>query len=315
MESKQGQKHEPVLLNEVLEVFDLQAPLKVAHSKKIIDATFGYGGHSRKFIEAGAVVLGIDLDEDTLEEGRKNLEHACPVPQSNLGDRDKCFSLQQGNFTQIDQLAFKNGLTSVDGILVDLGVNTPQLVSPERGFSFQNPDADLDMRLDRNHQGVKASDLLNALNVGQLERMFGEVCGVNASKRLAKNTVSFRERKRVETVGDFLKIVDKSNIKNPSSKINQATLPFMAVRMAVNSELENIVEMLPKAFNLLTNGGKLAIISFHSGEDKIVKDFYSQIEQSGTGKVITKDPIVPSESEIKANPKSRSAKLRVIERI
>jgi 16S rRNA (cytosine1402-N4)-methyltransferase len=307
--------HEPVLVDEVIHLLKTD---EIAHLNKrvtFVDGTLGFGGHSKEFIKRGIFVFGIDTDESTLEYARENLSKACPGSNRNVGE---CFKLAYGNFRDIDHLVTSNNITDIYGILLDLGVSTPQLTSNDRGLSFANPKADLDMRLDRN-SGVRASDLLNALDEKQLQKLFEVVMDYPEAKRLARVIRDTRQVKRFETVGDLLDVIDKGNLGNRGMQsIHPATKPFMALRMAVNTEIPNLETVLPKAFDLLEPGGRLAVISFHSGEDKVVKDFMRNTElgkYGSLGKVVTKKPIVPGSEEVYKNPKARSAKLRIIEKL
>jgi len=314
--------HEPVLLAEMLDFVNI-GRLAHLHGTKVIDATLGFGGHTIEILKRGVEVLGIEADSETLKLAKNEIDNVflrhdesdyggsktCPASENKFGS----FKLIHSNFKDIDIVARENGFGTVDGVLFDLGVSTYQIKSDSRGFSFSNPDAYLDMRLDRSTQGVRASMLLNALDQTQLVNMFGKVLDFGLSKRLAKAVVEARKVKAFETVGDLLKLTDR--IFTKSANINPATKAFMALRIAVNSELENLSEALPKAFSLLNKGGRLVVISFHSGEDSIVKAFMKKAVNERIAAQITSKPVAPKSSEIKMNPKSRSAKLRCIEKI
>ena len=279
----------------VREVLDsVSAPLN--SQAYVIDATLGSGGHSLALRQNGYRILGIEADPAILE-----------IAKGRLGSDAK---LIYGNFRDIDEIARREGVSPVQAVLFDLGVSNLQLTKDSRGFSFGSPDAPLDMRLDKSQQGLTAADLLNALREDQLGVLFGRVLKDFEAKKLAQAVVNFREKKKIATASDLIEI---SKVVRPKGRLNQATLPFLAVRIAVNSELENLSDALPKAFGLLVSGGKLLIITFHSLEEKIVKEFFSRMEREGLGRTITKDPIVPADSEVIRNPRSRSAKLRVIE--
>lgn len=310
--------HQPVLLREVLDYLNVE---KLAHSKgrgRIIDATFGFGGHSLEFIKRGIEVLGIELDEEVLEIARKRIEKAffdkhqevktCPIPEDKLRES---YILVCGNFKDIDEIAKRYGFNEVDAILFDLGVTTGQLISPTRGFSFSNPSAPLDMRIDKKGQGVTAADLLNSLDERNLVKLFSAVLSRGQSIILARKVIRMRSQRKFEKVSDFLEVVGWEK----TGRLHPATKAFLALRIAVNSELENLREALPKAFGLLKIGGRMAVISFHSGEERLVKRFFKDLEIQKCGLTLSKKPIVPSESEIRLNPKSRSAKMRVIEKI
>lgn len=285
-----NQYHETVMLGEVLEA--LNVPLK--SQAKYIDATLGTGGHSEAILKAGAEVLGIDFDPDMLE-----------IAEDRLKRFGKKVKFAKGNFRNIDRIAKENGFENVDGVIFDLGTSNLQLTSEVRGFSFSNPEASLDMRFEPEEQGVRGSDLLNGLREDQLKVLFARVLNWRDSAQLTRRVITERQVKPFATVGDFLKI---SRIKGKKG-LNPATLPFLALRIAVNSELENLEEGLTKAYTLTKDGGKLVVITFHSGEDRIVKNFGKKING-----LITRQPIRPTEEEIAINPRARSAKLRIIEK-
>lgn len=275
---KDNSYHEPVMTDEVL-----------AHLNKVksaVDATLGTGGHSLKLLEAGVKVLGIESDPEILKIARKRLAKFNPL-------------LVNGNFKDIDRIAKENGFNKVDGVLFDLGVSNLQLMDEARGFSFSNPSALLDMRIDKDTQEVTGATLLNALRKDQLEEMFSRVLDSGSSRWIAKRVIERREITPIKTVGDFLDICEGLRGK---ARLNPATLPFLALRIAVNSELENLKEALPKAYDLLEVGGKLLVISFHSGEEEVVKGFSSKFL----------GPIKPTMEEVTNNPKSRSAELFVL---
>lgn len=308
MTEKEKLLHEPVLLREVIEALKVQEVAHLNNQACFIDSTVGLGGHALEIIKHGVFVLGIEADKNMLEVAAERLKEACPTPEETGG----CFKLIHGNFKDIDHIAKQEEVKSADGILFDLGVSTPQLTSDSRGFSFQNPLAELDMRVDQGSQAVSASDLINAFGKKELQSLFGKVLPYKTTIRLTKEILMARQKRKFKTVGDFLEIVSRSV---PSSGVlNNATLPFMALRIAVNSELENLQEALPKAFELLENQGRLAVISFHSGEDAIVKNFFGEKENSLLATVITKSPVTPASTEVTINPRARSAKLRVLEK-
>ena len=256
--------------------------LHIKTGSKYIDATLGNGGHTLEITKAGGIVLGIEADPEMLK-----------IAESRLGDKAK---LVLGNFKNIDTIATENGFDKVSGILFDLGVTNIHLTNDSRGFSFSNPNLQLDMRLNPEGQGVKASDLLNALREDQLIQLFETTLDSGSSRWLARRVILERP---IETVGDFLKVCEGLKSKQG---LNPATLPFLAVRISVNSELDNLKEVLPKAYELLESGGRLVVISFHSGEDRLAKEFMKG------------ELILPKGEEISKNPRARSAKMRVYEK-
>lgn len=278
------------MVKEVLEALNVH----LKSQARYIDATLGTGGHTEALLKAGAEVLGIDIDRRMLE-----------IAEERLKKFDGKVKFVLGDFRNVDIIARENGFEEVDGVIFDLGTSNPQLTSEERGFSFSNSDAPLDMRFDPENQAVKGSDLLNGLREEQLRVLFGRVLDWESSAKLAKRVVTERQVKPLETVGDFLKI---SRLGGKEG-LNPATLPFLALRIAVNSELENLEEGVTKAYSLIRQGGKLVVITFHSGEDAIVKHFGKKV-----GGLTTKKPLRPTEEEVGRNPRARSAKLRVIEK-
>jgi len=294
--------HEPVLVHEVSQ------GLHIDNQARIIDATEGAGGHSLEFLRLGAKVLGIDADEEMLKIAKERLKDACPAPNPQVG----CFfKLVHGNFREIDEIARKEGFDPVGAILFDLGTTSIQLTDPRRGFSFSHPEAPLDVRINPSVQGLTGKDLLNALREDQLRLLFGKVLSHFEARKLAKAIIEARQIKKFETVGDLLAVAKGLRTK---PGLHPGTLPFLALRMAVNSELENLREALPKALLLLAKGGRLGVITFHSGEEKEVVGFFRKLSREGLGTFITKSPIVPGEEEIKGNPRARSAKLFIFEK-
>ena len=285
--------HESVLVQEAVD------GLHFEKGGKYIDCTAGNGGHMKAILEKGGRVLGIDLDPKMIA-----------ITKERLG-KSEGYKLIQGNFTDIDKIAKDAGWLPVNGILLDLGVSNNHLKDLERGFSFGNPEAPLDMRLDPDGQGVRAADLLNVLREDQLRTMFEVTVDPGAAKWISGRVLHSRDAKPIETVGDMLEIAH--GMRNEKKGLNEATLPFLALRIAVNSELDNLKEVLPKAFNLLEKGGRLVVISFHSKEDEIVKEFFKEKSLDGA-KLITFKPVMSGQSEIEINRRARSAKMRILQK-
>lgn len=311
--------HEPVLKEEVLEALKLK---KIAHLKRrprIIDATLGLGGHTLAIVKAGGNVLGIEADSEMLEIATVELGEALGARGSSgpeacpprLSRKAGSFKLVHGNFRDIDRLAEGTGFDQVNGIVFDLGVSLDQLASPIRGFSFRNPKAKLDMRIDKSSQAVSAADLLNSLRERELNGLFQRALDRNEARRIAELVVKKRTVSPIETVGDFLDVCKDARPKR--TKLHPATRAFLALRMAVNSELPDLNEALPKAFSLLSGGGRLIVISFHSEEDREVKAFFRKMQEQDCARIVGK-PVVAGEEEIEANPRARSAKMRVLEK-
>jgi 16S rRNA (cytosine1402-N4)-methyltransferase len=248
-----------------------------------------------EIIKEGGEVLGIDLDPKNIEVIKKRL-------------KGENFKVVHGNFIDIDEIAKENAWTPVSGILFDLGVTNIHLKDLERGFSFENPEAPLDMRIDEESQGVKAADLLNVLREDQLETLFGTVLEWGAARWLTKRVIFQRSERPISKISDMLEICKGLKIGKPG--LNEATLPFLALRIAVNSELDNLQGALPKAFEMLEEGGRLVVISFHSKEDEIVKDFMRKVGATE----ITHKPVTAGYEETSINRRARSAKMRVIEK-
>lgn len=285
--------HTSVLLQETVN------SLQVTPGKRYIDATLGGGGHTSYILEKGGVVLGIDTDKDALAFVENHLENHNLV-------------VALGNFKDIDIIAQKNTFEQVDGILFDLGVSSHQFDTGERGFSFQK-DAPLDMRMGVD-LSVTGADLVNGLTKGELIELFTRLGEESFAKRVAKEIVIAREHGLIKTTTELANIAIKAYPKG-FHKIHPATKIFQALRIAVNDELNSLRIALPKAVSLLKKQGRLVVISFHSLEDRIVKNFLDECQEGGIGKVITKKPIVPAEEEVLQNKRSRSAKLRVLEKI
>ena len=287
--------HESVMVAEAIEA------LHINKGGKYIDATLGNGGHALEILKKGGRVLGIDLDPEMIAIADKRLKES--------GNSD--YELENANFTEIDKIAEKYGFVPADGILLDLGVSNIHLKDLERGFSFGNEAAGLDMRLDPKTQGVKASDLLNVLREDQLRELFEITLEPGAAKWISGRVLHSRAQKEIATVGDMLEI--SKGLKTGKAGLNEATLPFLALRIAVNSELTNLEEVLPKAFSLLAKDGRLVVISFHSGEDAIVKNFFKEKSREGS-KTINPKPVLAGSEEIEMNRRARSAKMRVLQK-
>lgn len=265
-------------------------------------------------------LLGIDADPAALEATRARLEALTP-DQAAPGSQ---YVLVHGNMGRIGALARAHGFEQVDAILLDLGVSSYQLATAVRGFSFQ-AEGPLDMRLDPT-RGETAADLLARLNERDLADLIYRYGEERASRRIAQRIVEQRQHQPLTTTSQLAALVAQV-VRVPAkrrSSIHPATRTFQALRIAVNRELDNLEAALPQAVELLRPGGRLAVISFHSLEDRIVKQFFRA--ESGYGgseapaqpvrlRVITRKPLVASESEQQANPRSRSAKLRVAERV
>ena len=330
--NEKDNNHKTVMVREVLSALHIKNPARGALQRvagrqaRYIDATVGLGGHAIEIVKSGGNVLGIEADSESLEIARERLIEACPdrhhtvsvpdgyrmVPVPTPSPTRGAYTLVHGNFKDLKKIALEKGFDQVDGILFDLGISSYQLTKKIKGFSFQDSTVPLDMRLDSVNQKVTASDLLKALNIGQLTQVFKETLTQDRAKVLAKKIIDVREKKEIKTVGDFLMVIgDDYKIK---PKLHGATLPFLALRIAVNSELDNLRQALPQVLELLVSGGRLVVISFHSGEDRLTKHFFKVIEDSGRALIISKKAIIPGTEEIKENPRARSAKMRILQK-
>ncbi len=260
-----------------------------------LDGTLGDGGHSLAILEQGGNILGIDQDPEALERTEKRFIE-------NKVARER-FKLIRGNFGNLLKLV---GDQKFSGVLFDLGLSQWQLEKAERGFSFLK-EAPLDMRMDPD-LGVSALELVNVLNKGELEKLFW-IFGEVRDRRIVEAIIRARGAGFIKTTTQLAGIVEKA--VGRKGKIHPATQIFQALRIAVNDELNNLKVGLGQAGKVLSINGTICIISFHSLEDRIVKDIFKTWEKEGFGEIITKKPLIPTPEEIKANPRSRSAKLRV----
>lgn len=291
---------------------EVSAYLAVKPGAKYIDATLGGGGHTEAVLERGGKVLGIDVDEEALEHVKEKFK-----VQNSKFKIDQEVYLVRGNFREIDSIAKEQGFEQVDGILFDLGVSSHQFDTAERGFSFQHIGI-LDMRMD-NRLSVAAGDLVNGLTQHELADLFYKYGEEYQSRLIAREIVREREKRPIRTTEELEKIVrhalgGRARGSGKVTGIHPATKVFQALRIAVNDELHALEEALPKAVNLLQPGGRLVVISFHSMEDRIVKHAFKEFSAAGKGTIVTEKPVTPGEKEIAANPRARSAKLRVFEK-
>lgn len=289
--------HVSVFLKEAVDA------LYVQNGEKYIDATFGGGGHSFEIAKRGGLVLGIDVDEDAIrnyekESGRRDSEDL------------KRIIVRQGNFANIASIAAENGFSQVAGILFDLGVSSHQFDTADRGFSFQKDNA-LDMRMDMG-LSVKASDLVNGLTKKELVMLFERYGEEHFARKIADAITEARGRKPIVSTIDLAQIIERAVGRR--EKIHPATRVFQALRIAVNDELNSLETGLRDSVSLLGNGGRLAVISFHSLEDRIVKRAFLGFADQGLGIVETVKPLVPDDREVQENQRARSAKLRIFRR-
>ncbi|MEM9283805.1 MAG: 16S rRNA (cytosine(1402)-N(4))-methyltransferase RsmH, partial [Verrucomicrobiota bacterium] len=301
--------HEPILANEILEAMQ---PIK---GRQIFDGTLGGGGHAEVFLQHGAHVVGCDQDEDALAYASRRL--------SRFGDQ---FLPVRGNFAEMNSLLDSHGIEHVDGIVLDLGVSSHQLDDAARGFSFRQ-DGPLDMRMDH-RGGLKAEDLVNDLSEGELTRIFWEFGEERKAVRAARGIVRARKGARLTSTLQLAEVLEEV-LPRVSGK-HPATRVFQALRIAVNRELECLELALERSVEALSENGVLAVISFHSLEDRIVKHFMRRRSSPFLDRPEWPEPrenpeyclnlpvrraIVPSDVEVKNNPRARSAKLRLATKV
>jgi 16S rRNA (cytosine1402-N4)-methyltransferase len=291
--------HVPVLTAEVLR------QLRPERGGVFVDCTVGLGGHSRALLEAGATrIIGLDRDSDALTEARATL--------SVFADR---VDLVHADYRTVEDVLDQRGIRLVDGALADLGVSSMQFDSPGRGFSFQR-DEPLDMRMDR-AAGATAAHLIAGSTEEELADTIYAYGEERFSRRIARALVAARRESPIETTGRLAAIVRRAVPKRGYSRIDPATRTFQAFRIWVNRELEGLDRFLEAAARRLRVGARLAVITFHSLEDRIVKHTLRALSQgdAATLKVLTKKPVVADEDELRDNPRARSAKLRAAEKV
>ncbi|TAN58198.1 16S rRNA (cytosine(1402)-N(4))-methyltransferase RsmH [Patescibacteria group bacterium] len=293
--------HIPVLAKEAIELLNLKS------GDNAIDCTLGGGGHSRMILEntkPKGKILGIDIDPTKLDDLQKEFD-------KNFPNKAK---FVHGNFRDLEKIAHDFGFLKAKAILIDLGFSSFQIEDPNRGLSFQDEEAPLDMRLDQS-KGETAADLLNSSKEEEISKKIWEYGQERFARAIAKQIIKRRKNNPYIKTKDLILTVLPFYKKFEYSRRHPATRVFQAMRIWVNDELGSLESVIPQAIEILEPEGRLAIISFHSLEDRIVKWRFRDFAKRGKAKIITKKPIVPSEEEISSNPRARSAKLRVIEKI
>lgn len=290
--------HVPVLVDEVV------AMLQVPAGGTVVDCTLGLGGHTRALLQAGAGrVIGLDRDTEALALARQA-----------LGDAAAHVDFVHADYRDLAPVLDARGVTSVDAALADFGVSSMQLDAEGRGFSFRR-DEPLDMRMDRT-QGPTAADLVADTDQDELADLIFQFGEERHSRRIARAIVAARAQTPIVTTGQLAAIVRRAAGGRGWQRIDPATRTFQALRIRVNRELEGIEAFVATAAGRLCTGGRLAIITFHSLEDRLVKHAMRGLERTERlVRVLTKHPVVPGDAEVAANPRARSAKLRVIERL
>ena len=296
---RDGSGHLPVLVDEVAFL------LRPRRGGWLVDGTIGMGGHAERLMDdagPGAKLLGIDRDPEALSRARHRL--------ARFGDRAV---LRHGSFRDLAAHAREAGVSDAAAVLLDLGLSSYQLDESGRGFSFSG-DEPLDMRFDPT-EGPTAAELLRSLSPEELARVLAEYGEERHARRIARRIAEAQGRRPLATAADLVDLVKRSVPRAAwSHRTHVATRTFQAIRMAVNDELASLAEALPQAAGLLAPGGRLAVIAFHSGEDRIVKRAFRGLAATGFA-ALDPAPIQPGRDEIAGNPRARSARLRVLERL
>ena len=295
--------HISVLKNESID------GLAIKKGDIIVDGTLGGGGHTYEMIKRwgdSVKIIGLDLDIE-----------AKTRTEALIKDTPSDFIFVNSGFQDIDKVLKSLKIEEVDGILLDLGISSFQLETAGRGFSFLKDEPLLmTMKKFPTEEDLTAKEIVNTWeeeNIADIIYGFGEE---KYSRKIAKGIVEGRIKKEIKTTFDLVSIIEKAVGRfYKGKKINPATRTFQAIRIATNSELSNLEQVIQKGFKRLSVGGRMAIISFHSLEDRIVKKAFVDLKEKGLGRIVTKKPIIPSSDEVKSNPRSRSAKLRLIEKI
>jgi len=300
------QKHQPVLLHEVL------TGLSIHKGDTVVDATVGDGGYTKAFCDAvgkDGTVIGIDQDENAINRVQEKLKNAvCTL------------YLKVDNFRYLGRILKGLGVSRVDAIAFDLGMSSVQLEESGRGFSFQKDEPlTMTFKRDPRETDITASQIVNVWSEESIANVLFGYGGERFSRKIARAIVARRKEKEIKTTSDLVDIIEsvlprRGHRRGGVNKIHPATRSFQALRIAVNDELEAITEGLAESFSLLVPNGRIAVVSFHSLEDRIVKHFFRTAALDGKGIVLTKKIIKPSEEESKNNPRSRSAKLRIFQK-
>jgi 16S rRNA (cytosine1402-N4)-methyltransferase len=291
--------HNPVLVKEAISF------LNPVPGQIIVDATIGGAGHSEQILQRitpGGMLIGIDRDEEALR-----------LASERLRSFERSFKLINKNFKYLREILKDIGVNKANGIIFDLGISSIQMEAWQRGFSIKN-DGPLDMRMDRN-QSLTAKDVVNCLSekgLSEIIRDFGEE---RFHRRIARHIIEERKKKEISTTAELTEVILRSlPYRYHKYKIHPATRTFQALRITVNDELDSISEALKELPEVLEKGARACVISFHSLEDRIVKNIFKQFKAEGHFNTLTKKPIMADENEVVTNPRSRSAKLRVVER-
>ena len=276
------------------EILSYLAPEKL---KTYVDCTFGQGGYSKKILEkTNCNIIAIDRDKDAIEHA-KLLKKKYP----------KNFIFCVDNFSRLDQVLKNNDIKKIDGLIFDLGISNTQLNNPTRGFSFSN-NGPLDMRMDIENLDLTAQKIINEFDQHHLSDIFYYYGEEKNSRQIARKIIEFRKKKEISTTFELVELIKKVN---SYKKKHPATRVFQALRIFINDELNELDITLKKSLLFLKKNGKIITVAFHSLEDKVIKNFFSR--NKGLLKILTKKPVTPNEKEVKINPRSRSARMRVAE--
>ena len=306
-------KHYSVMLSESIE------GLNIKEDGIYVDATLGYGGHSSEILKklTKGHLYSFDQDQEAINDSKKRL--------LEIGNN---FTIIYSNFVNMKEKLKEQGITKVDGILFDLGLSSPQIDNKDRGFTFMT-DAPLDMRMDTSKE-LTAAKIVNTYSIEELANIFFIYGEEKMSKIISKKIVSERLNREIKTTKELVKIIESAVGAKYFNKNHPERQIFQAIRIEVNGELDVLKKVLPDAISLLNKGGRISVITFHSLEDRIVKQIFkkdSDIDDLVKGlpvipkefqpklKLINKKPILPSEKELNENSRSRSAKLRIVERV
>jgi len=296
-------KHIPVMLTEILDA------LQTEKGGIYVDGTLGGGGHTEEILKLGGRVIGIDQDTEALAAAKERL----------VGYGEK-ITYVHDNFRSLANILDEVGIDKVGGILLDLGVSSHQLDSPERGFSFNETEENLGVRLDMRmdtEKDLSAYEVVNEYSEKDLSDILFKYGGEPFARSIAHKIILRRGDAPIETIGNLLSALKTAlppKVRYGKRHGHYADKTFQAIRIEVNQELKVLEEVIPQAMERLKVGGRLAIITFHSLEDRIVKHTFREMAANDEAKLITRKPIVPSEEEITENPRSKSAKLRVAEK-
>lgn len=294
--------HIPVLLKEAIDGLDLKS------GDIFVDATLGGGGHTKEVcrrFEGNIKVIGIDQDSLAIEMAKENLK-----------EEDCRIDFEIANFRDLDQILDKRRIKKIDAILFDLGLSSYLIEKSGRGFTFRK-DEPLIMNFKRElaPEDLTASEIVNKWSEKKIADILKQYGEERYAKRIAREIAEHREKKPIRTTSELVEII-RNAVPPPyrRHRIHFATRTFQALRIAVNDELDTLHKGLEKGFKYLSAKGRMVVISFHSLEDRIVKQFFNRKSKQGQGIIITKKPMTPSEDELRMNPRARSAKLRIIEK-